>query len=153
MTIAIRSPKEFWTGVIYVAIGASAIFIASDYGMGTAVRMGPGYFPIVLGGILALIGAVALVRAFILPGEPIGGIAIKAIVLVLGAVLLIAFLIRGAGVLVTLPLLVMITAYASSKFRWLPALALAAGLTVFCSLVFVKALGIPLPLIGSWFGG
>ena len=60
---------------------------------------------------------------------------------------------RGAGLVVALPLFVVMTAFASSKFRWGPSLALAAVATVFCALVFVKGLGVPLPLIGRWLGG
>jgi putative tricarboxylic transport membrane protein len=55
--------------------------------------------------------------------------------------------------LIALPLLVIISALASSQFRWVPTIALAAGLTVFCAFVFIKGLGVPLPLIGPWLGG
>ncbi len=51
MALAIRSPKDFWTGVIYVGFGAAAWWIARDYSFGTASRMGPGYFPTVLAAI------------------------------------------------------------------------------------------------------
>ena len=53
-----RNAKDFWTGVVYIAIGAAAIFIGRDYGMGTAMKMGPAYFPVILSGLLILIGAV-----------------------------------------------------------------------------------------------
>ncbi|MGH8719204.1 MAG: tripartite tricarboxylate transporter TctB family protein [Burkholderiales bacterium] len=150
---AIRNPKDFSTGLIYIGIGLAAIFIARDYGMGTAFRMGPAYFPTVLGAALALIGAISLIRSFVRPGEPIGSFAIKALILILAGTLLTGFLIRGAGIAVALPLLIVISAFASAKFRWGPTLAIAAGLTLFCALVFVKGLGIPLPLLGAWFGG
>lgn len=149
----IRNPKDFWTALIYIAIGLGSVFLARDYGMGTALRMGPGYFPSVLAGILTLIGIVSLVRSFVRPGEPVGAFALRAMALVLGATLLTGFLVRNAGLVVALPLLVLISAYASIKFRLPAALALAVGLTVFCVLVFVKGLGIPLPVFGPWFGG
>ena len=72
---------------------------------------------------------------------------------ILAATLLAGLLLRNAGVLVALPILVIVSAYASVKFRWLPVLALAAGLTVFCIIVFIKGLTIPLPIIGRWLGG
>ncbi len=149
----IRNPKDFWTGLIYIAIGLYSIFLARDYGMGTTLKMGPGYFPSVLAGALTLIGIVSLFRSFIRRGEPVGAFALRAMALVLGATLLTGFLVRNAGLAVALPLLVLISAYASIKFRWPSALALAIGLTVFCVLVFVKGLGIPLPVLGVWFGG
>lgn len=149
----IRNPKDFWTALIYMALGLAAIFLARDYGMGTALKMGPGYFPSFLGGVLALIGVVSLIRSLVRPGEAIDAFALKPLLLVLGATLLTGFLVRDAGLIVALPLLVMISAYASIKFRWWAALALAIGLTVFCVLIFVKGLGIPLPILGSWFAG
>jgi putative tricarboxylic transport membrane protein len=61
--------------------------------------------------------------------------------------------VRGAGLIIALPLLVVISALASTRFRWVPSVAMAAGLTLFCVLVFLKGLGVPLPAIGPWFGG
>jgi hypothetical protein len=149
----IRSTKDFWTGLIYFFFGSSAILIARDYGMGTALRMGPGYFPTVLGVLLALIGIISLVRSFIATGSPIGGLAFKGLLLVVGSTLVFGFIVRGAGLAVALPVLVIMSAYASVRFRWGPSLAVAAGLTLFCVLVFLKGLGVPLPALGSWFGG
>ena len=148
-----RNPKDFWTGLLYIFFGASAIIIARDYNMGTAVRMGPAFFPTILGAVLAVIGAIAVIRSFIAPGTPIGGFSFKGLVLVTLSVVIFGFLVRGAGLVVALPLLVIISAYASTRFRWRTTLIMAAGLTIFCALVFVKGLGIPLPIIGPWFGG
>lgn len=151
MNALIRNPKDFWTGVIYLVIGLGAVYIAQDYRMGTAVKMGPGYFPVVLGGLLAAIGVLSMARSFWRPGEPIGAFALKGLILVTVAMLLTGFLFRRAGLVVALPLMICITAYASIKFRWSATLALAVGMTIFCVLVFAKALGLPLPILGSWF--
>lgn len=148
-----RNPKDFWPGIIYVAFGSAAVVIARDYGMGTALRMGPGYFPTILGSLLILIGILSLLRSFVRPGTPVGAVALKGLLLVIVSTLVAGFLIRGAGMVVTLPILVIMSAYASIHFRWWPTLALAAGLTLFCVLVFLKGLGVPLPVLGSWFGG
>jgi hypothetical protein len=149
----IRNAKDFWTGLIYVFFGATATLVARDYGMGTAVKMGPAYFPTILGGLLVGIGVISVIRSFIIPGAPIGRFAFKGLTLVSVSALVFGFLVRRAGLAVALPLLVIISAYASTRFRWRPTLLLAAGLTVFCALVFLKGLGIPLPIIGPWFGG
>ncbi|HSD60248.1 MAG TPA: tripartite tricarboxylate transporter TctB family protein, partial [Burkholderiales bacterium] len=90
---------------------------------------------------------------FLRPGEPVGAIALRPLLLVLAGIVASGFLLRGAGVAVALPVLVVVSARASSKFRWGPSLALALGLTAFCVLVFLKGLGVPLPIIGPWFGG
>ncbi len=147
----IRNPKDFWAGLIYLGIGLGAFHLAQDYEMGTAVRMGPGYFPKVLASLLGLIGLIALVRSFLRPGEAIGRLAWRPAFLVLGATVLFGLLVRGAGLALSLFVLVLVSAYASRQFRWRPTLLLALGLTVFSVLVFLKGLGIPLPLLGSWF--
>ncbi|MBI1734739.1 MAG: tripartite tricarboxylate transporter TctB family protein [Candidatus Rokubacteria bacterium] len=149
----IRHPRDFWSGLIFIAAGGAAVAIARNYPMGSAVRMGPAYFPTVLGALLALIGIAILVRSFITPGERIAGFAWKPLVLVLVSTVLFGVLVRTGGLVVALILLVLISAWASRNFRWAPAVALAVGLTVFSVLVFVKALGLPIPVIGAWLGG
>jgi putative tricarboxylic transport membrane protein len=149
----IRNTKDFWSGIIYIFIGSSAVIIARDYGMGFALRMGPGYFPTMLGALLILIGGISLVRAFLVEGAPIGAFAFKGIVTVIGATILFGLIVREAGLAIALPLLAIVSALGSTRFRWLPTLAMAGALTVFCIYVFIKGLGIPLPILGSWFGG
>lgn len=148
----IRHPKDFWSGIIFLFVGLAAIIIGRDYSMGTAARMGPAYFPTILGGILALIGLAATVRSLFRQGEAVGKFAVRELIIILSAILSFGFLVRGAGLVVAAVVLVMLSCYASPKFRWGPSLLLAIGLTVFCVLVFVKLLGVPLPIFGSWFG-
>ena len=74
-------------------------------------------------------------------------------ILITIAVFLFGFLVRGAGLAVVIPILIITTAYASIHFRWGATVLLAIGMTVFCVLVFIKGLGLPLPILGSWFGG
>ena len=154
MATLIKGPKDFWTGVIYILFGAAGFWIARDYGMGSASRMGPGYFPMVLSGLLFLIGVIAVVRSLLVESEPIGGFAWKATLLVLGSVVLFGLLVIPAGLVVALLVLALVSAAASShfKFDW-KAVAGLIGLVVFCGLVFVKGLGVPMPLLGTWFGG
>jgi hypothetical protein len=150
--MALRNPKDFWTGIIYVAVGTLFIVIARDYTMGTALKMGPAYFPTILSVLLILIGCASLVRSFIKPGSPIGGLAIKGLLIVSVSIILFGLLLRSAGLIIALPLLVVGSAAASSRFTWRYSIVLAAGLTVFCWLVFLKGLGVPIPLLGPWFG-
>lgn len=149
----IRHPKDFWIGVIFLFIGLAAVVIGRTYTMGTAGRMGPGYFPAVLGWLLALIGVIAVVRSFFREGEPIGRLAVKESALILSAVLLFGFLIRGGGVLIAVFAVVLGSAYASGKFRWRSAVPLALGLSIFAMVVFIQLLGLPIAIVGPWFGG
>jgi putative tricarboxylic transport membrane protein len=148
-----RNAKDFCTGGIYIAFGLSAVIIGLDYGMGRAVKMGPAYFPTVLGGLLILVGIIASVRSFLQPGTPIGGFTFKGLALVIVSVMVFGLIIKGAGLAIALPVLVILSAFASNQFRWGPTLPLAAGLTLFCVVVFIKGLGVPLPILGVWFGG
>jgi hypothetical protein len=146
----IRNQKDFWAGAIYMAVAAAAIIIARDYTFGTGARMGPGYFPTVLASLLFLLGLASMVRSFVTPGEPIGEIAWKPMILVILATLLFAVLIAPLGLIVALLVLVLVSAAASVKFAfdW-RAVAGLVVLVAFCSLVFVKGLGVPMPLVGS----
>lgn len=151
--INLRNPKDFWTGIIYIAFGMSAIIIARDYGLGTARKMGPAYFPAILSSILIVIGIISLIRSFLRPGSAVGRFTFRGLLLVLGATVLFGLLIRGAGLIIAMPILVIVSAYANQMFNWRTSITLALGLTVFCILIFLKGLGIPLPILGSWFGG
>jgi hypothetical protein len=148
----IRHPKDFWTGIIFLFFGMAAVILGRDYPMGTAGRMGPAYFPTVLGGLLTLVGLVGVIRSFVRHGEAVGKFYIKEIVLILLAVILFGSLMRGAGLVPATLVLVLLSAYASPKFKWGPSLLLAGGLAVFAVVVFVKLLGLPMPILGSWLG-
>ena len=152
MASLIRNPKDFWSGVIFVIFGLAAVVIGQDYSMGTAGRMGPAYFPTILGGILTLIGLVAVIRSLVRSGDAIERFAIRETILILLAVVLFAILVRGAGLAISVIVLVMASGYASIKFRIGPFLVVAVGLAVFAVLVFVKALGLPMPMFGPWLG-
>ena len=148
----IRNPKDFWSGVIYVLFGSMALFVGRDYSMGTALRMGPAYFPSLLGGLLIVVGVISVLRSFWIVGTPVGALALGKLSVITGSVILFGLIVRGLGLAIALPLLVIMSARASTRFRRGPSIAMAAGLTIFCVLVFIKGLGVPLPLIGNWIG-
>jgi hypothetical protein len=147
-----RNAKDFWTGVIYLFVGSGALILSRDYGMGTAVKMGPAYFPTLLSLLLMVIGIISVIRSFLKSGTPIGAVAWKGLLLIVASTLLFGMIVRGAGLILALPLLVIVSALASTRFSWKTSLLEAAGITVFCILVFLKGLGVPLPILGSWFG-
>ena len=150
----IRSPRDFWAGAIYLALAIAAIWIGQDYQLGTSERMGPGYFPTALGSTLAIFGALPMGRSFIRPGEAISAIAWRPLALVLGSTVLFGLLLPRAGALIALPCLIVVSALASRNSRLnVTSIAALVGLVAFCVVVFVKGLGVPMPLIGTWFGG
>lgn len=148
----IRHPKNFWIGIIFLFFGLAAVYLGRDYEMGTAGRMGPAYFPTVLGGLLGCIGLAGVLRSLLQTGEAVGRFHVKELVLVLAAVFLFGFLVRGAGLVPAALVLVLLSAYASPRFTWGPSLLLAIGLAVFAVVLFVKLLGLPMPVIGPWLG-
>jgi hypothetical protein len=152
VTVHINNPKDFWTGAIFIAIGGAAMVLGRDYPFGSSLNMGPGYFPTVLGALLTLVGLATTLRGLLRPGTAVGALAWRIILLILTATVLFGVLLRGAGLIVAVAVLVMVGAYASRYFRWGPAVSLAAGMSTFCVLVFVKALGLPIPILGPWLG-
>lgn len=150
--LCISNPKDFWTGVVFVAFGAAGVWLAREYPFGTSLKMGPGYFPTVLSTLLAGVGVLIVLRGLFRSGTAVGAFAYRELMLVLLGTVLFGVLLRGAGLIVAVLLLVGVSAYASRKFRWGPTVALGAGMAAFCVLVFVKALGMPIPVIGPWFG-
>jgi hypothetical protein len=150
---SIRNPRDFWSGILFLAVGAAAVFFGRNHPMGTAMRMGPAYFPTVLGMLLALIGLAVLLRALVRPGPPVGEFAFRKVAMVLGATALFGLLLRPVGLAGALVVLVVLSAYASQHFRWPVALALAVALAAGSSLVFGQLLGLPIPILGTWFGG
>lgn len=157
MTSIVRHPKNFWIGLIFLCFGLAAIYLIQDNEMGSAGRMGPAYFPTVLGGLLALVGLAGIIRAFIgrrsEAHDAIGTFHIKDIVIILGAVILFGILMRGAGLAVAAFVLVLLSSFASKQFKLGSSLLLAVGLAVFAVLLFVKLLGLPMPIVGPWLGG
>jgi putative tricarboxylic transport membrane protein len=148
-----RNPQDFWAGVIFVVVGIAAVILGRDHPMGTTMRMGPAYFPTVLGILLALIGLALTLRALVLAGPSVGRFTFGKPALVLGSTALFGALLRPLGLVVAIVALVLVSAYASQRFRWPTALALAAGLAISSAIAFVRLLGLPIPILGTWLGG
>ena len=152
MRLCVRGQKDVLAGLIYISFGGLMFWGALGYRLGNAGRMGPGYFPRALALIIIAIGVVSLVRGFLVRGEKIGGVAWKPLVLILASSVLFGLLLEGAGLVVALIALVLVSASASTEFRfhWRALVGLGA-LIAFCIIVFVKGLGVSMPIIGSWF--
>jgi Tripartite tricarboxylate transporter TctB family len=142
----IRAPKDFWAGVMFCAFAAAALFAARGYSLGSAGRMGPGYFPLLLGVVLAGLGGILIVRSVVIDGEPLPRFRVLPLAIIAGAVCLFGLAIEPLGLVVSLAILVVLAAIAGLQFRLVETVALAVGLIVFSVGVFVYALGLPLPV-------
>jgi hypothetical protein len=146
-----KSRKDLFAGLIFMAFGIAFGATAWTYSLGTALRMGPGYFPLVLGAALALLGA--LITAGALKGgdeKPLGPIPWRGILLLTAAVLFFGFSVRRLGLVPALFVASFLAALSSTRTTIVAALVMAVALTVFCVLIFVEALGMPVPLFGTW---
>ena len=148
--IRIRSPKDFCAGLLFIAIGAAAIVIASAYPLGTAARMGPGYFPRMLGILLIGLGALLAFRGARLAGAPLGVWKWRPLVTVLGSVVLFGAMVTHAGLVLSTVVLIVLASSASREFRPREALVSGALLSALAVGVFVIGLNLQLPI---WPGG
>ena len=142
----IRSPKDFWAGLIFVAIGAGFIALATQYRYGDMHRMGPAMFPTLVGALLALLGAVIAVRAFVMSGEPVPRFHLRPLAVSLLAIVLFGVTLQWLGLVTAVAVLVLVGACAARQVRPLESVALAVALVLFSVAVFVWLLGLPLPL-------
>ena len=147
MKVELRNNKRFLSGLMFVGIGALALLIARDYPMGSALRMGPGYFPNVLSGVIVLFGLGMLMKGIVKPERVEGTWSLRALCILPIATVIFGLLMEHAGFIPALIILIITAAYAGREFRLLEVLLLALGLTVACWGVFILGLGLPYPLI------
>ncbi|TMH67293.1 MAG: tripartite tricarboxylate transporter TctB family protein [Betaproteobacteria bacterium] len=140
----IRHPKDFWSGLIFVAIGLFAIVYGSKYTLGAAARMGPGYFPRILGILLIVLGGILALRALRLDGPPLPRWKWRPTVVVLGSVVLFGAIVQPVGVALSTVILIVGASAASPEFR--PREALIAGVLLAALAVGVFVIGLKLQL-------
>ena len=142
----IRAPKDFWAGLIFVAIGGGFVLLAQQYRLGDMHRMGPAMFPTLVGALLAALGLIMALRSLARDGAPMSDFHARPIVVSLLAIVLFGIALQWVGLVAAVAVLVLIGANAARDVRQLDNLALAAGMIVFSVAVFVWLLGLPLPL-------
>ena len=148
---AIRHPKDFWSGVLFILIGTAAIIVGSRYNLGTAARMGPGYFPRILGILLIVLGLILAVRAFWLSGELFPRWKLRPTLVVLGSVVLFGAIVQTVGVAISTVILILTASAASHEFRPKEALIAGVCLAALAVGVFVIGLKLQLPIWPSMF--
>jgi Tripartite tricarboxylate transporter TctB family len=144
LVVRIRHPKDFYAGLIFVAVGVFAIVIGRDYSLGSATRMGPGYFPALLGWLLTILGAIIALRSLAIDGPAIGRIGFRPLILILASMLAFAALLEAAGLVIATVALITIGCLATAESRVRESVPLTVALVAVALGLFVYGLGLPL---------
>jgi len=139
-------------GAIFMLFGLFFAYQSLDMDIGTAFKMGPGYFPLLVAGVLVLLGLIIVVQAFRVAGEPIGHVAWRGMLFILPTPIFFGLTVAGLGFVPAIFLTALIASFASERMRIVRALLIAAGVTIFSTLVFVQGLGLPFRMVGPWLG-
>jgi hypothetical protein len=153
--LKIQSQRDFWSGVMFIAVGVAFAWGALGYSFGASARPGPGYFPFGLGALLAVLGGVVLFKSLTVPnedGDPIGAFAWKPLVLILSAVAIFGWALPHLGMFIALPVLVLISSMASDEFNLKASIINAVILTAMSWAMFVLGLKLTIPLWPTLFG-
>jgi hypothetical protein len=142
----ISSPEDFWSGIMFIAFGALAIYISRDYPMGSAMRMGPGYFPTAIGLCLIALGTAITATGFKLKGEGIGRFPWRSMLFLAVGFASFAWGIDHLGFIPSLAILIALTSLAGREYRWREVILLIVILIAGCWAVFIRGLELPYPL-------
>ena len=160
----IKSQKDFASGLVYTIIGAAFAYGATSYTIGSAARMGPGYFPLLLGIILALIGSVVLFQSLVAEtpdGEHIGALAWKPLIFIIAGNLLFGILLGGLpsiklpamGLIIAIYGTTVVVSMAGDEFKLKEGLILATILSVISYLAFIMLLKLQFPVWPTFISG
>jgi hypothetical protein len=149
----IRNPKDFLCGLLLLAIAGVFAVGLFELPIGTAFRMGPGYFPLVLTLLLSGLGIAILLNGFRGAGEPIGPVPWRALLTITIAIVVFGATLRGLGLVLALAAAVLISTLAARPWQPLAAFATTVALVAGCVAIFTFGLGLPLSLFGPWVGG
>ena len=142
----IRSPKDFWAGLVFIALAAAFIGLSRQYNLGNMHRMGPGLFPTLVGALLAGLGAIVALRSFVVDGPPVPRIHARPLAISLIAIVLFGLALQWLGLVAAIAAVVIVSAAAARDNRLLETFGLALVLIGFSAAVFVWLLGLPIPL-------
>lgn len=150
--LATRTSRDnFFAGGIFIALGGYFALESLNYELGSPIRMGPGYMPLVLGCVLAALGLAIIVAGLRKPEEHTNERpSWRALGLITLAIIFFGVCIRGLGFVPTVFITALLTASASSKSTLLGAAVIAAALTLLSTLIFVFGLRLQVPLLGPW---
>ena len=152
----IKSQRDFISGSMFVAIGVVFAIGATNYATGSSAKPGAGFFPLILGVTLALLGAVVLFRSLTIAtegGDPVGAIAWRPLAIIVVAIAVFGATINLLGLVIAVPILILISSLAGDEFKWRGVLANSVVLTVFSWLIFSVGLKLTIPLWPGFIAG
>jgi len=152
MNLEFLERKDFWSGLMLIVVGGGTLFFGRNYAFGSSLRMGPGYFPAILGGSLVMFGAYFIIQGLRQGAEKLeGSWSLRALIVLPLSLVLFGLLIDRAGFIPAMLALIIASAAASTQFKLTEVLLFAVFLTAMCVIVFVWLLGLPYELIaGIW---
>jgi hypothetical protein len=150
MKVDLRNNKDFLAGLLMIAIGAGGFLMALDYPFGSALRMGPGYFPRVLAGILMTFGVFVLIRGIITGEKVRGRWGWKPLAFIVVSLVAFGWIMAHLGLIPALVVMFIVSALGGHEFRWKEVAVLTVVMSAFAIGVFVYALGLPYPLWGGY---
>ena len=142
--LRVRLSTDLLTGLLFLALGGFAIVYGWHYPIGTAARMGPGYYPLAVSLGLVLLGAVLIIRSFFVASETIGSIALRPLIFVLLGTLAFGLLVERTGFVIASFVVVFAARLADRDFRLIEVTLLAAFLVAFVGALFWLGLSLPL---------
>jgi hypothetical protein len=150
----LKNPKDFWSGVMFALIGFAFAIIVKvyEYPMGTASRMGAGYFPFVLGNVMGVLGLIIIAQSLFTAGGPVSKFAWRPLFWVLLAFVIFGLTAKFLGLVIAIFLLVVISSYGGHEHKWKEALISSAILAASSIAVFVYGLKLPFPIWPEFFG-
>ena len=150
MSFDLRSNKDFLAGLVFVLLGALAVAVARYYPMGTAMRMGPAYFPTILGGILIVLGAWVMALGLRSGDKVKGEWGWKPLAFIVLSIVLFGFLLGRLGLVPALVAMFFAAAAGGREFRFREVLVLATLMCAFSVVVFIWVLKMPYPLVAGF---
>jgi hypothetical protein len=148
-----RNPKDFLSGLLFIGFGVAALVISKSYNVGTAAKMGPGYFPHVIGILMIALGALLSILSFRSASNDKITWRWRPLAIVLLAVCFFPWVADYLGLILTSVVMVFIASAASQEFRWKEALVSGLILGFAVTAVFVYGLALPLPVLPAVVNG
>ena len=151
--VKIKSERDFWSGLMFVVVGVVFAVGSRNYSLGSSARPGPGYFPLMLSVIMAILGAVVLFKSLTIEtdgGDKIGAFAWRPLLVIVVAIAVFGVTLPRLGMVATIPILIIITSFAGDEFGWKGVIANAVVLTFMSWVIFVWGLKLTIPM-WPWF--